>query len=672
MSDLEDDFMQMSEDEEDFSFEYDEDDEVMDDDAEENQDNSQASKRIDYENMYYSAKAAKEEDIQDAITQFELVIQLPVPSNQSDLEYLFKSIKQLLKLYHHSNQFDKFTDLLPKLFEILPQLNDKSYGEESITKLISHYDKSKSDTQFLTSLFDNIIKGVISTYQQPFLSHGRVIPQDRLWINLNLRRASLIIRNNSKEEALTLLKSLQQICENSSETIKGSYMLEIIALQIRLYSEKPQDFEALKRLYHMSFEINSAVPHPKIMGIVKECGGEIYMKQANYYKASNEFYESFKNYDELGDERRIQMLKKLMISNMLSETEINPFHSKEFQSFVKLPELQEFLELHQSFVDVDIAKFNDLIDNHSSIFDVCFADSYVEELKTIIQSKTIVKLSNYYNSLELSYLSELLRCDIPILYTHVLKLISSGKMINLKINFEQDILEIKEDDHFSILPNLEVEDIVNYIKEMSKSGRKVETDKDGDHLMEEPISNTSQRDQQPQQHDFQNLKEVFQKNRAVKERPESIRLNYEMIQSLNLILGNLYLITSKDQEQQREITIYDYKLESILKEWISILKKCLPLKTNDNLSQIEQVKMEQQQQQQQHEDDKLNDEIEQETAMGDLRLEKFDFKDEEPKLSKTDGVSSLIKSIGRYQEVLLKHYEDKSTFAQNLLDKYEQ
>jgi COP9 signalosome complex subunit 2 len=83
------------------------------------------------------------------------------------------------------------------------------------------------------------------------------------------------------------------------------------------------------------------------MGIIKECGGKMWMGERWYShslveiglveplmigqwnRASEDFFESFRNYDEAGLPQRIQVLKYLVLANMLTGSEVNPFDSQE-------------------------------------------------------------------------------------------------------------------------------------------------------------------------------------------------------------------------------------------------------------------------------------------------------------------------------------------------------
>lgn len=65
----------------------------------------------------------------------------------------------------------------------------------------------------------------------------------------------------------------------------------------------------LQELYQRALSIKSAIPHPRIMGIIRECGGKMHMAERQWADAATDFFEAFKNYDEAGNPRRIQCLK---------------------------------------------------------------------------------------------------------------------------------------------------------------------------------------------------------------------------------------------------------------------------------------------------------------------------------------------------------------------------
>ena len=84
----------------------------------------------------------------------------------------------------------------------------------------------------------------------------------------------------------------------------------------------------LKALYDQSLHIKSAIPHPLILGVIRECGGKMHLREGEFEKAHTDFFEAFKNYDESGSPRRTTCLKYLVLANMLMKSGINPFDSQ--------------------------------------------------------------------------------------------------------------------------------------------------------------------------------------------------------------------------------------------------------------------------------------------------------------------------------------------------------
>lgn len=57
-------------------------------------------------------------------------------------------------------------------------------------------------------------------------------------------------------------------------SIIGTQLLEIYALEIQMYTSQKNNKE-LKKLYEASLQIKSAIAHPLIMGVIRECGGKL-------------------------------------------------------------------------------------------------------------------------------------------------------------------------------------------------------------------------------------------------------------------------------------------------------------------------------------------------------------------------------------------------------------
>jgi COP9 signalosome complex subunit 2 len=62
--------------------------------------------------------------------------------------------------------------------------------------------------------------------------------------------------------------------------------LEIFALEIQMLTET-KNTKKLKQVYEQCLTVKSAIPHPKIMGIIRECGGKMHMIQKGMFLSLN-------------------------------------------------------------------------------------------------------------------------------------------------------------------------------------------------------------------------------------------------------------------------------------------------------------------------------------------------------------------------------------------------
>lgn len=71
---------------------------------------------------------------------------------------------------------------------------------------------------------------------------------------------------------------------------KGTQLLEVYALEIQMHTDL-KNTKKLKELYKMALDVKSAIPHPRIMGIIRECGGKMHMHERVWSDAATDFFE---------------------------------------------------------------------------------------------------------------------------------------------------------------------------------------------------------------------------------------------------------------------------------------------------------------------------------------------------------------------------------------------
>ncbi|KAL0419474.1 UNVERIFIED_CONTAM: COP9 signalosome complex subunit [Sesamum radiatum] len=139
-----------------------------------------------------------------------------------------------------------------------------------------------------------------------------------------------------------------------------------------------------KELYQKALSIKSAIPHPRIMGIIRECGGKMLMAERQWAEAATDFFEAFKNYDEAGNQRRIQCLKYKNDPEILAMTNLITAYQRN--------EILEFEKILKS--------------NRRTIMDDPFIRNYIEDLLKNVRTQVLLKLIKPYTRIRIPFISK--------------------------------------------------------------------------------------------------------------------------------------------------------------------------------------------------------------------------------------------------------------------------
>jgi len=223
---------------------------------------------------------------------------------------------------------------------------------------------------------------------------------------------------------------------------KGSQLVDIYALEIQLYTATKNN-KKLKELYQKALDIKSAIPHPRIMGVIRECGGKMHMSERAWEKAHTDFFEAFKNYDEAGSPRRLQCLKYLVLANMLALSEINPFDSTEAKPYKNDPEIQAMTNLVLAYERNDIHAFEKVLkENKAAILEDAFMRDYIDDLLRNIRTQVLLRLLAPYTTIRLKFLATELNVGILEAEDLVVSLILDNK-IRGRIDQVTQLLELQ-------------------------------------------------------------------------------------------------------------------------------------------------------------------------------------------------------------------------------------
>ncbi|KAJ6219660.1 hypothetical protein RDWZM_005472 [Blomia tropicalis] len=380
MSD-QDDFM--CDDDEDYDLEYSED--------------SNSEPDVDLENQYYNSKALKENP-ERALESFQKVLHL---ENGEKGEWGFKALKQMIKINFKMQNFSEMMIRYKQLLGYIKSAVTRNYSEKSINSILDYISTSKN-MELLQNFYETTLEAL------------KDAKNDRLWFKTNIKLGKLYYDCLDFKRLSKILKQLHLSCQNedgSDDLKKGTQLLEIYALEIQMYTAQKNN-KKLKKLYEGSLCIKSAIPHPLIMGVIRECGGKMHLREAEYEKAHVDFFEAFKNYDESGSPRRTTCLKYLVLANMLMKSGINPFDSQEAKPYKNDSEILAMTNLVNAYQNNDIIEFEKILrENRRTIMDDPFIKEHIEDLLSNIRTQVLIKLIKPYTRIQIPFISKELNID---------------------------------------------------------------------------------------------------------------------------------------------------------------------------------------------------------------------------------------------------------------------
>ncbi|KAK6820737.1 COP9 signalosome complex subunit 2 [Apiospora arundinis] len=406
-----DDFMQESDDEQ-YDFEYEDDDDDQD------------SGDVDIENKYYNAKQMKGSEPESAIEEF-----LAIPSWKKR-----KGLKQAIKLEFRLGLYDKAVEHYTELLTYVKSVT-RNYSEKSLTNMLDFVEKESENTDAQRCL-EKFYSLTLDCFQST--------NNERLWLKTNIKLAKLLLDRKDYLAVTKKLRELQRACQKddgSDDPSKGTYSLEIYALEIQMYSETRNN-KQLKVLYQKALKVRSAVPHPKIMGIIRECGGKMHMSEENWKDAQSDFFESFRNYDEAGDLHRIQVLKYLLLTTMLMKSDINPFDSQEIKPYRNDARIAAMTNLVDSYQRDDMHQYAKVLRENQDILADPFIAENIDEVTRNMRTKAVVKLIAPYTRMKIAWIARQLNISDAEVQDILGFLIVDGK-IRGKIDQQAGTLEIE-------------------------------------------------------------------------------------------------------------------------------------------------------------------------------------------------------------------------------------
>ncbi|KMZ59086.1 COP9 signalosome complex subunit 2 [Zostera marina] len=388
----------------------------------------QEEQDVDVENQYYNSKGLLETDPEGALSGFSEVIQM----EPEKAEWGFKALKQTVKLYYRLGKYKEMMETYRVMLTYIKSAVTRNYSEKCINNIMDFVSGSASQN------FD-----LLQEFYQTTLKVLEEAKNERLWFKTNLKLCKIWFDMREYGRMNKILKELHKSCQKDDGTDdqkKGTQLLEVYAIEIQMHTETKNN-KKLKSLYQKALTIKSAIPHPRIMGIIHECGGKMHMAERHWRQAATDFFEAFKNYDEAGNHRRIQCLKYLVLANMLMGSQVNPFDGQEAKPYKNDPEILAMTNLVAAYQRNEIIEFEKILrSNRRTIMDDLFIRNYIEDLLKNVRTQVLLKLIKPYTRIRIPFIAK----ELNVQEEEVIQLLVSlilGASIDGHIDQVNGILE---------------------------------------------------------------------------------------------------------------------------------------------------------------------------------------------------------------------------------------
>lgn len=307
----------------------------------------------------------------------------------------FKALKQLTKLHFRLNNPSAMLARYRQMLGYVKTAVTRNCSEKVINSVLDFVSTSEAP-ELLAEFYETTLRALEEA------------KNERLWFKTQLKLGKLWSDQHEYGRLAKILRELHRSCQRedgSDDQRKGTQLLEVYAVEIQMHTEQ-KNTKALKALYTRALGVKSAIPHPRIMGIIRECGGKMHMAERSWAEAATDFFEAFKSYDEAGVPRRIQCLKYLVLANMLMSSTVNPFDAQEAKPYKNDPEIMAMTALVAAYQRNEIGEFERILRSHrGAIMEDAFVRNYVEDLLRNVRTQVLLRLITPYTRVRIATLA---------------------------------------------------------------------------------------------------------------------------------------------------------------------------------------------------------------------------------------------------------------------------
>lgn len=389
---------------------------------------------INFEDLLIEAKSDNDAN------KFKEIIELE-KDNSSTCHYAFQAYQHLCIIHIKNKNIDNFSINFKEMINLYPKV-EYTYKLDTMRDIIYALSYS-NDNEFSTSIC-RVICDVL------FEKIGTDKSIDRELLNTGVLFGKNLIQMKKVEELGELLEemfdNMDRMDMAGDETLSNC-KLELIILKIQYCNFKKQTREA-KYLYFEANELNKnkVIMDNTISSIINEQGGRLYMSQKNYEKALELFKQAFYNFQSSGNnDKAKEMLKYSVLNSIIVRNSKNFVSDEEIKLYESDKKLFAMIELRKAYESADFMQINKVWnDQILKIEDDEFIITQLNEILHSIRFNYIRMKLVAYQVCKFSTLCSELGVSNDYLISILLELINSDSNLNIKINFTDNCVVMKE------------------------------------------------------------------------------------------------------------------------------------------------------------------------------------------------------------------------------------
>ena len=196
------------------------------------------------------------------------------------------------------------------------------------------------------------------------------------------------------------------------DTSKGSMLLEVFAFEIQMCIELKEQ-RRMKEIFKLSQNFASTIEDPRVIGVIMECGGKMYMAEKKWAQALAQFNGSFKSLVECGSARAKTLLKYTILAWLLEKPDFDVLSTHEAKIFSNDPEIIAMTTLMTGFNENDINTIQDVLnDTKVNLLGDPFIAQYLDELLRSVRLTAVAAICRPYKTVKLAFLAR--KMNVPV------------------------------------------------------------------------------------------------------------------------------------------------------------------------------------------------------------------------------------------------------------------